>query len=107
LEQVERLIVVTHHPPLYGLNFPREPGPLSLDGLLWDGLAGNVGVELLLLEHASRIDMVFCGHTHRERAEVISGIKAWNVGSGYPEKRLLRIDWPDGPMRAVDFPVSE
>src|SRR5262249_35274218 len=36
-----RAIVVTHHPPLYGLSFPRLAPPVTLDGLLWDAFSGN------------------------------------------------------------------
>jgi hypothetical protein len=101
--QANRLIVVTHHPPFYGLSFPRDEPPTTLDGLLWDAFAGNVGVEQLLASHSAKISHVFCGHTHRARQNVLGPIRGYNVGSDYPYKRLLLLDWPDGPVEEHQF----
>jgi len=98
------VIAVTHHPPFRGLNFPRI-GPATPDGLLWDAFSGNRGMEDLLTRHASRIAFAFCGHTHRARHGAWAGIRGFNVGSDYPFKRLLRLDWPDGDATEQEFDV--
>jgi predicted phosphohydrolase len=102
-EQAGRLIVVTHHPPFYGLSFPRLGPPTSLDGWLWDAFAGNAGVEQLLRSHADRIAFAFCGHTHRARENTIDGIRGYNVGSDYPVKRLSWLEWPAGTVEGHVF----
>ena len=56
-----------------------------------------------MARHAARIPFVFCGHTHRARAEVFHGIQGYNVGSDYPFKRLLRLDWPEGTLAIQEF----
>src|SRR6202011_2527133 len=43
-----KVIVVTHHPAFYGLSFPRQVKPNTLDGLLWDAFSGNQGLEAIL-----------------------------------------------------------
>src|SRR5205807_1749089 len=47
-EQVRQVIVVTHHPPFYGLSFPRSGPPTTMDGLLWDAFTGNTALEAVL-----------------------------------------------------------
>jgi 3',5'-cyclic AMP phosphodiesterase CpdA len=102
-EQAGDLLVVTHHPPFYGLSFPRPGPPADLDGLLWDGFAGNVAFEQLLARHADRIRFAFCGHTHRPRENSLAGIQGYNVGSDYPVKRLLWLDLQSGAVEAHQF----
>lgn len=107
LADVSRAIVVTHHPPFYGLNFPR-PGPPSVpDGLLWDAFCGNRALEAILSEHAERIPLAFCGHTHRERENALGAIRGYNIGGDYDFKRLLLVDWPAGTVEAHEFPTAE
>jgi 3',5'-cyclic AMP phosphodiesterase CpdA len=106
LGAVGRVIAVTHHPPFRGLNFPRD-GPPTPDGLLWDAFAGNQAMEDLLARHADRIPLAFCGHTHRVRTNALADIRGFNVGSDYPFKRLLTLDWPGGAVREQDFDVRE
>jgi predicted phosphohydrolase len=101
--QAERLIVVAHHPPFYAVSFPRSEPPTQLEGLMWDAFAGNVGVEQLLARHASKISHVFCGHTHRARHGTLGPIQGYNVGSDYPFKRLLLLDWPGGEVQEHQF----
>lgn len=103
LSQVERVIVVTHHPPLYGLGFPRPGPPVVLDSFLWDAFCGNRAMEELLKCHSSRIAFAFCGHTHRARNGIVHGIHAYNIGSDYHFKRLLWLDWPAGEVVAHQF----
>jgi predicted phosphohydrolase len=103
LEHVSRAIVVTHHPPFYGLSFPRLEPPTSLDGLLWDAFTGNCAMEQLLARHAERIAFAFCGHTHRARQTDWHGIRGYNIGGDYHFKRLLCLDWPSGNMEAHQF----
>jgi 3',5'-cyclic AMP phosphodiesterase CpdA len=100
---VSRAIVVTHHPPFYGLTFPRPAAPQHLDGLLWDAFSGNRAMEELLREHESQIALVFCGHTHRARENNLGAIRGYNVGGDYHFKRLLCLDWPAGNIQAHTF----
>jgi predicted phosphohydrolase len=96
-------IVVTHHPPFYGLNFPRPDAPLSLDALLWDAFSGNRALEDLLARHAAGIPFAFCGHTHRQRENHRGPIRGYNVGGDYHFKRLLLLDWPAGAVETHVF----
>lgn len=106
LEQVSRVIVIAHHPPFFGLNVPREGTP-SLDRLLWEAFSGNRAMEVVLEKHAERIAFAFCGHTHRARVNTLGSIRGYNVGSDYPIKRLLLLDWPSGDIKAHTFTPSE
>jgi predicted phosphohydrolase len=103
LAQVARAIVVTHHPPIYEMSFPRTEPPTDLDGLLWDAFGGNQAMEDVLARRAARIPFAFCGHTHRAREIVWRGIRGYNVGSDYPYKRLLLLDWPAGTVTVHEF----
>jgi predicted phosphohydrolase len=96
LAQVAQAFVVTHHPPFYGLGFPREHPPSGLDDLLWDALCGNTAMEQLLTRHAEHIPFVFCGHTHRARENRLGHIRGHNIGGDYHFKRLLNVAWPSG-----------
>ena len=96
------VLVVTHHPPVRVLNFPRS-GPPTPDGLLWDAFSGNRTMEELLARFADRIPLVFCGHTHRARAGMFQGMRAYNVGGDYPFKRMLLVDWPAGTVTEKTF----
>jgi predicted phosphohydrolase len=102
LAATDRVIAVTHHPPFRGLNFPRE-GPPTPDQLLWDAFGGNRAMEEVLARHAERISFAFCGHTHRARQYALAGIRGFNVGSDYPFKRLLTLNWPEGAVTEQDF----
>jgi 3',5'-cyclic AMP phosphodiesterase CpdA len=99
-----RVIAVTHHPPFRGLTFPRR-GPVTPDGLLWDAFSGNGALEELLAGHADRVALAFCGHTHRARHGTLAGIPGYNVGSDYPFKRLLWLDWPGGAVTEHEYDV--
>jgi 3',5'-cyclic AMP phosphodiesterase CpdA len=88
-----RVVVVTHHPPFYGLSFPGER-PLTTDAMLWDAFTGNQAMEDLLKEQADTIPLVFCGHTHRARENLFGPTRGYNVGGDYHFKRLLLFDWP-------------
>jgi 3',5'-cyclic AMP phosphodiesterase CpdA len=107
LEQASRVVVVAHHPPLYGLTFPREGAPVTLESLMWDAFCGNRVMEDVLARHADRIAFVFCGHTHRARETEWNGIRCHNVGGDYHFKRLLCLDWPGGEMQAHEFGQSK
>jgi predicted phosphohydrolase len=103
LAQVSRVVVVTHHPPLYDLGFPR-PGPTTdLDPLLWDAFCGNRQIENLLYAHSDRVAFTFCGHTHRARECLTDSMRGYNVGGDYHFKRLLLLEWPAGEVTAHDF----
>src|SRR5207248_8751618 len=89
LGQAERAVVVTHHPPFYGLSFPRLGPPTTTDGLLWDAFAGNRSLEAILEKNADRVGFAFCGHTHRARENSLGPIRGYNIGGDYHFKRLL------------------
>jgi 3',5'-cyclic AMP phosphodiesterase CpdA len=101
--QAGKLLVVTHHPPFYDLGFPHPDPTPDLDRFLWDSFCGNAGVEQLLARFADRIAFAFCGHTHRAREMTWRGVRGYNVGSDYPFKRLLWLDWPSGAVTAEQF----
>jgi 3',5'-cyclic AMP phosphodiesterase CpdA len=103
LTQVGNVMVITHHPPFYGLTFPRLVPPVTIDGLLWDAFSGNRQIETILSENADRIPFVFCGHTHRDRANTLGSIRGYNIGGDYHFKRLLTLDWPAGNLTAHTF----
>ena len=106
LAQVERVVVVTHHPPILAMSFPEKEPPLSLDDLLWDAFGGNRAMEDLLARQAERIAFAFCGHTHRERECTWHGIRGYNIGGDYHYKRLLCLDWPAGIVTAQQFDAA-
>ncbi len=103
LGQVERVLVVTHHPPMRCISFPEKQSPLTLDDLLWEAFGGNRAMEELLARHAERIAFAICGHTHRERECTWHGIRGYNVGGDYHFKRLLWLNWPVGTVTAHPF----
>jgi 3',5'-cyclic AMP phosphodiesterase CpdA len=102
LEWVPAAVLVTHHPPARGLNYPK-PEPMDLDALLWEAFSGNAAVEGLLAEFVGRVPLAFCGHTHFAREYTAGGTRGYNVGGDYHFKRLLRFDWPTGAVRAQEF----
>lgn len=103
LTQVSRAIVVTHHPPLYGLSFPRSGPPTTLDGFLWDAFTGNRGIETVLERQGERVPFVFCGHTHRAREHMLGAMRGFNIGGDYHFKRLLILEWPAGAVEVREF----
>ncbi len=102
LAEVDRAIVVTHHPTFRGLNYPARE-PLGLDELLWRAYSGNTLLEEALALRAERIEFAFCGHTHCAREGDLAGIRGFNIGGDYHFKRLLWLDWPSGNVQAVEF----
>lgn len=102
-EKVGHLIVITHHPPYYGLGFPRLCPPIRLDSLLWDAFCGNRRMEDFLTAQQDYVDFVFCGHVHRKRKNRLGKIRGFNVGSDYDFKRLMLLDWPEGTVEAIEF----
>lgn len=103
-EEVEKVLVLTHHPAAWALNFPpRDDGPPTLDRLLWDAFSGNTEMADLLERHADRLAGVFSGHTHRARTGTVGVAPAWNIGGDYHFKRLLVLDWPSGTVESLEF----
>jgi len=103
LTQVSQAIVVTHHPPFYGLSFPRLLPAITVDGLLWDAFSGNRQLEAVLNRWKDRIPFAFCGHTHRARENKLGNIRGYNIGGDYHFKRLLWLDWPVGTVETHEF----
>lgn len=103
LEQVGRVVVITHHPPCYDLGFPRPGPPVFLDQFLWDAFCGNQAMQDVLARNADHIAFAFCGHTHRARTTDFHGIRGYNIGGDYHFKRLLLLDWPAGTVTPHQF----
>jgi predicted phosphohydrolase len=103
LARVERVIIVTHHPPMRCISFPEKQPPLTIDDLLWEAFGGNRAMEELLARHAERIAFAFCGHTHRARQGTWHGIRGYNVGGDYHFKRMLWLNWPSGSLTEHQF----
>jgi 3',5'-cyclic AMP phosphodiesterase CpdA len=103
LAQAAQVIVLTHHPAFYELNFPRDAPPSVPDGLLWDAFAGNTRLPEALERHAERIACVFSGHTHRAREGRLGPVRGINIGGDYRWKRLVRYDWPEGAVAYHQF----
>jgi predicted phosphohydrolase len=102
LRQVEKAIVVTHHPACRELNYPPERPP-HLDQILWRAFSGNRMMEQVLERNAARIASIFSGHTHKARDNQFAGIPVHNIGGDYGWKRLLMLDWPSGGIEAQEF----
>lgn len=103
LHEVGWAIIVTHHPPFFGLNYPAERAEATPDRLLWEAFSGNQALEELLKRYAVYIPFAFCGHTHRERENKLGLIRGYNVGGDYHFKRLLVLDWPAGTVLTHRF----
>ena len=102
LAQMDRAIVVTHHPAFRGLNYPAKV-PLILDDLLWKAYSGNMKLEEALAQRAERVAFAFSGHTHCARESCLGGIRGFNIGGDYHFKRLLWLEWPTGKVEQIDF----
>jgi 3',5'-cyclic AMP phosphodiesterase CpdA len=102
LARAGRAVVLTHHPPCYGLSFPGERSR-STDRLLWDAFTGNRAMEEILAEQAEHLPLIFCGHTHRARENRLGPSRGYNIGGDYHFKRLLLVAWPAGEVTARDF----
>jgi 3',5'-cyclic AMP phosphodiesterase CpdA len=102
LRQVPAALLVTHHPPFRRLNYPK-PDPPDLDALMWEAFSGNADLEDVLAKYAGRVPLAFCGHTHFAREASFGPTRGYNVGGDYGFKRLLRVDWPAGAVRPVEY----
>lgn len=94
LAQVERVIVMTHHPAFHGLSFPRATPAQGVDELLWEALSGNRALAEVLQKHAERVPLIFSGHTHRAAEAMLGASRGINIGGDYHFKRMLIIHWP-------------
>jgi predicted phosphohydrolase len=103
LEQVGRVLVLTHHPAFYGISFPHDARPTGLDPLLWDALSGNAALETLLQRHSERLAYIFSGHTHRAAEARLGAARGQNIGGDYHYKRMLILDWPSGTVQTHIF----
>ncbi len=102
LARVPAAVLVTHHPPFYGLAYPRDDRD-DPDGLLWDAFGGNARLEALIEAWGGRVPLAFCGHTHHAREASLGACRGFNVGGDYHFKRLLRVEWPTGAVTAEEF----
>lgn len=105
LREVPAAVVVTHHPPARGLNFPKAE-PWGLDAALWECFSGNAALERVLAEAADRVPLAFCGHTHFARECQLGPARGYNVGGDYHFKRLVRFDWPAAAVTAAAFTAA-
>ncbi len=96
LNDTTKLLVLTHHPAVREVSFPRESPPQGVDGLLWDALSGNRLLEDFLKTNADRLAVIFSGHTHRAVTRSFFGVPCHNVGGDYHFKCLTTWDWPSG-----------
>ena len=103
LAQVERAIVMTHHPAFRGISFPRPAAAQGLDSLLWEALSGNQAMETVLAKNADRIPLIFSGHTHRAIDAMLGPARGINIGGDYHFKRMLIVDWPAGTVETFIF----
>jgi predicted phosphohydrolase len=103
LTQVSHVIVITHHPALKGLSFPRPMPAKELDALLWEALSGNTALEKLLERHTERIAWIFSGHTHRDVECRLGPALGVNIGGDYHFKRMLVLEWPDRAVQTHVF----
>lgn len=103
LARVGRAVVLTHHPALCGLSFPREAPAHGLDPLLWEALSGNAAMEAVLARRADAIAFIFSGHTHRDVECRLGGAVGLNIGGDYHFKRMLVLDWPAGTVQVHVF----
>jgi predicted phosphohydrolase len=102
LQQVEKAIVVTHHPACLGVIYPPERPP-HLDQLLWRAFSGNKSLEQVLERNAPRLARIFSGHTHKARDNEFAGVPCHNIGGDYGWKRLLTLEWPGGTIAAREY----
>jgi 3',5'-cyclic AMP phosphodiesterase CpdA len=103
LAQVGHAVVVTHHPSFLGISFPQDGQERDLDRLLWDAFGGNAALEEILRQRAGGVAFAFCGHTHWARENTLDDIRGYNIGGGYPFKRLLWLEWPERTITAHEF----
>ena len=103
LAQVDRVVVMTHHPAFHGLTFQRGNPAQGLDELLWEALSGNRALEAVLVKHADRIPLIVSGHTHRSAEAQLGPSRGINIGGDYHFKRMLIVDWPEGTIETFTF----
>ncbi len=102
LAQMEKAIVITHHPSFRGLNYPAAD-PFGLDEMMWRAFSGNETLESALLERSQRIPFTFCGHTHHARNNMLGHTRGINIGGDYHAKRLIYLNWPGGQIETLAF----
>lgn len=101
--QVERVLVMTHHPAFHGLSFPRGTPAQGLDELLWEALSGNRGLEDVLEKNAECLALIVSGHTHRAVEASLGPARGHNIGGDYHFKRMLLVDWPAASIETFIF----
>lgn len=84
-----KIVAAVHHVPFRQLLPPRHSGSGA-----WDFARAYLGSDRLgeVLLGDRRVSHVFCGHSHFAVREQIGHPQAINIGSGYRQKFVLKID---------------
>jgi 3',5'-cyclic AMP phosphodiesterase CpdA len=98
--EVERIVVVQHHPPVRELFYPRPA--TTMEGRFWPAYTGNRRMQEAVLADP-RVATVICGHTHAYCAAEVRGKRCRNIGGDYAWKRLLLLDTDTGEEQWWDF----
>jgi predicted phosphohydrolase len=98
--EIERIVVIQHHPPVRELFYPT---PLTeIDQKIWLAYTGNRRMQDLVLSDP-RIVIVLCGHTHAYCEAEVAGKRCINLGGDYDYKRLMLLDTETGERRWWEF----
>ena len=104
LAQVERVVVVTHHPPLHGISFPQKRPPLTSRRSAVGGIRRQPRRWRNCSAATPSASPSPSAATRTARAGVYwHGIRGYNVGGDYHFKRLLWLDWPAGTVTDHQF----
>ncbi len=98
--QVEDIMLITHHPAIPELFYPKAPQ--TDEHLIWLAYSGNRALTELITQYP-KIRYVISAHTHASVEVELEQYKAFNIGGDYHWKRLLLLDYPEGKWEAVEF----
>jgi hypothetical protein len=87
LASKRQVICAIHHVPFAELLPPRH-------GMHWDFARAYLGSGTIgdVIRKYENVSHVFCGHSHSRTQTTIGHIQAINIGSGYRQKRYLKLD---------------
>jgi len=86
----KRVIAAVHHLPFAQLLPPRHTDTWDF---VWAYLGSSQIGDLLL--QCANVSHVLCGHTHLPLEAQVDHIKAINIGSGYRQKRIITLEFPE------------